>query len=113
LKVTVFESKDKQAMQRKIYEQGDLDKAVGTNGDIIGKYKRDEIKPSIETASKIANALNVTLDYLVKDGTYQNIDNEALKRLKLIEKLPKDERSHLFATMDAFFAKNKLQALLQ
>ena len=32
---------------------------------------------------------------------------------KLIEKLPQDERSHLFATMDVFFAKNKLQALLK
>lgn len=54
-----------------------------------------------------------TLDYLVKDGEYQNIDNDALNRLKLIEKLPNDERSHLFATMDAFFAKNKLQSLLK
>ena len=49
---------------------------------------------------------------LVKDAEYQNIDQDALTRLKLIEKLPQDERSHLFATMDAFFAKNKRQALL-
>jgi len=57
--------------------------------------------------------LGVTLDYLVKDAEYQNIDQDALTRLKLIEKLPQEERSHLFATMDAFFAKNKLQALLK
>ena len=93
--------------------QGDLGKAVGTSGDIIGKYERDEIKPSIDTVAKVADALGVTLDYLVKDAEYQNIDQDALERLKLIEKLPQDERSHLFATMDAFFAKNKLQALLK
>ena len=93
--------------------QGDLGKAVGTSGDIIGKYERDEITPSIDTASKIADALGVTLDYLVKDAEYQNIDQDALERLKLIEKLPTEERSHLFAPMDAFFAKNKLQALLK
>lgn len=93
--------------------QGDLGKAVGTSGDIIGKYERDEIKPSIDTASKIADALGVTLDYLVKDAEYQNIDQDALDRLKLIEKLPKEQRLHLFATMDAFFAKNKPQALLK
>jgi transcriptional regulator with XRE-family HTH domain len=29
-------------------------------------YERDEIKPSIDTSAKIA-ALNVTIDYLVKD----------------------------------------------
>jgi transcriptional regulator with XRE-family HTH domain len=93
--------------------QRDLGKVVGTSGDIIGKYERDEIKPSIDTAAKVADALGVTLDYLVKDAEYQNIDQDALNRLKLIEKLPQDERSHLFATMDAFFAKNKLQALLK
>ena len=93
--------------------QGDLGKAVGTSGDIIDKYERDEIKPSIDTAAKVADALGVTLDYLVNDGQYQNIDQDALNRLKLIEKLPQDERSHLFATMDAFFAKHKLQTLLK
>jgi Mlc titration factor MtfA (ptsG expression regulator) len=53
------------------------------------------------------------VDYLVEDAEYQNIDQDALERLKLIEKLSQDERSHLFATMDAFIAKNKLQALLK
>jgi transcriptional regulator with XRE-family HTH domain len=101
------------ARKQKKLTQADLGKVVGTSGDIIGKYERDEIKPSIDTAAKIADALGCTLDYLVKDAEYQNIDNEALNRLKLIEKLPKDERSHLFALMDAFFAKHKLQSLLK
>lgn len=101
------------ARKQKKMTQGDLGKAVGTSGDIIGKYERDEIKPSIDTAAKVADALGVTLDYLVNDGQYQNIDQDALNRLKLIEKLPQDERSHLFATMDAFFAKHKLQTLLK
>lgn len=101
------------ARKQKKLTQGDLGKVVGTSGDIIGKYERDEIKPSIDTAAKIADALKVTLDFLVKDAEYQNIDNDALNRLKLIEKLPKEERLHLFATMDAFFAKHKLQSLLK
>lgn len=108
-----FGEKITYARKQKKMTQGELGKAVGTSGDIIGKYERDEIKPSIETAAKVADALGVTLDYLVKDAEYQNIDQEALTRLKLIEKLPQEERSHLFATMDAFFAKNKLQALLK
>jgi transcriptional regulator with XRE-family HTH domain len=93
--------------------QSDLGKAVGTSGDIIGKYERDEIKPSIDTAAKIAEALNVTIDYLVKDGEYQNIDNDALKRLRLLEKLPSEDKSHIYALMDAFFAKYKMDALLR
>ena len=92
--------------------QADLGKAVGTSGDIIGKYERDEIKPSIDTAAKIADALKVTLDFLVKDAEYQNIDNDALKRLKLMEKLSPEDKGHIFALMDAFFAKSKLKTLM-
>ena len=89
--------------------QSDLGKAVGTSGDIISKHERDEIKPSIDTGAKIADALNVTIDFLVKDGEYQNIYKDALKRLKLN---PKD-KDHIYALMDAFFAKYKMDSLLQ
>jgi hypothetical protein len=64
------------------------------------------------TAAKIADSLGVTIDYLVKEGEYQNIDNETLKRMKELEKLSKEDKAHVFAMLDAFFAKNKLQGLL-
>jgi transcriptional regulator with XRE-family HTH domain len=56
-------------------------KLVGTSGDIIGKFERDEVKPSIEVASKIADALEVSLDYLV-GKTNVEIDGKILKRLQ-------------------------------
>jgi len=89
-----------------------LGKTVGTSGDIIGKYERNEIKPTIDTAAKIAEALNVTIDYLVKDAEYQNIDDETLKRMQNIEKLTPEDKSHVYAMLDAFFAKSKLQSLM-
>ena len=79
----------------------------------IQDYERDEIKPSIDTAAKIADALSVTIDFLVKDGEYQNIDNDALKRLKLLEKLNPKDKDRIYALMDAFFAKYKLDSLMQ
>lgn len=100
------------ARKQKKMTQNDLGKTVGTSGDIIGKYERNEIKPSIDTAAKIAEALSVTIDYLVKEGEYQNIDNETLKRMKQLEKLSPEDKSHVFAMLDAFFAKSKLQSLL-
>ena len=100
------------ARKQKKMTQNDLGKAVGTSGDIIGKYERNEIKPSIDTAAKIAEALSVTIDYLVKEGEYQNIDNETLKRMTQLEKLSPEDKSHVFAMLDAFFAKSKLQSLL-
>jgi transcriptional regulator with XRE-family HTH domain len=100
------------ARKQKKMTQSDLGKMVGTSGDIIGKYERDEIKPSIDTAAKIADALNVTIDYLVKDSQYQNIDNETLKRMKELERLSKEDKGHVFAMLDAFFAKAKLQSIM-
>jgi len=52
-------------------------KAVGTSGDIIGKYERDEVKPSVEVTAKIADALEVSLDFLV-GKTNVKIDAKAL-----------------------------------
>ncbi|MGI9527474.1 MAG: helix-turn-helix domain-containing protein [Weeksellaceae bacterium] len=39
-------------------------KQIDTYHSIIGKYEYNEIKPSIEIATKIADILDVSLDYL-------------------------------------------------
>lgn len=44
--------------------QDDLAKVLGTKGPAIGRYERDEMKPSIEAASKMAQTLDVSLDWL-------------------------------------------------
>lgn len=40
-------------------------KKIGASGDIIGRYERDEVKPSIEVVSKIADEPEVSMDYLM------------------------------------------------
>lgn len=85
--------------QKKI-RQTDLGRMVGTSGDIIGKYERDETWPSIEMASKIADGLGVTLDFLVKDGEYEQIDKTTLNRLKEIEKLPEELKEKIYFFID-------------
>ncbi|MCZ4222512.1 helix-turn-helix domain-containing protein [Pedobacter rhodius] len=97
------------ARKQKKIKQSDLGKVVGTSGDIIGKYERGENVPSIEVAAKIADALGVTLDYLVKDGEYAQIDNDTLKKLKAIQELDSDTKSHVFAAIDAFIKAAKLK----
>jgi transcriptional regulator with XRE-family HTH domain len=86
--------------KRKGLSQGDLGKAVGTSGDIIGKYERDEVKPSIEVASKIADALEVGMDFLMGKTTAE-LDKKTLKRLQDIQKLPTEERDMVFKVIDS------------
>ena len=45
--------------------QDDLAKKVVVHGAVIGRYERDEVKPSIEVASKIADVLEVSIDFLL------------------------------------------------
>ncbi len=77
-------------------------KLVGTSGDIIGKYERGENIPSIEVAAKIADALGVTLDYLVKEDEYEQIDKTTLKRLKDIERLDPGTKTKIFDIIDTY-----------
>ncbi len=92
--------------KRKSISQSELGKAVGTSGDIIGKYERDEVKPSVEVAAKIADALEVSLDFLV-GKTNVEIDAKALKRLQDIQKLNEQDKSTVFEMVDAFLRDRK------
>ena len=77
--------------KRNKLSQAELGKRASTSGDLIGRYERDEVKPSVEVVIKIADALGVSLDFLV-GKTSMELDSEALKRLEEISALPDDEK---------------------
>ena len=97
--------------KEKKLSQAELGKLSGINGDIIGKYERDEMKPSIEKAKKLADALDVTLDYLVADGELKNLDKKTLQRLEDINKLPAEDKNNIFYTLDNLIKAAKLKTL--
>ena len=92
--------------KKKGLSQADLGKAIGTSGDIIGRYERDEVKPSIEVVIKMADAIEVSLDFLV-GKTNVEIDNKTLKRLQDIQKLNEQDKLHIFELLDAFLRDRK------
>lgn len=86
--------------------QGGLAKAVGVSREIIGRYERGEALPSIEVAAKIADTLEVSLDYLA-GNTNQQLEKKIVKRITDIQGLPAEDKLHLFALMDAFLRDHK------
>lgn len=62
-------------------------------------------------AVKISEALEVSLDYLV-GKTDMLLDNETIKRIQEVSKMPEAERSHVYALLDAFITKMKIQGVL-
>lgn len=94
--------------KRKKLSQSDVGKKIGINGDAIGRYERNEVRPTIEMATKIAQALEVSLDYLV-GNTDIEIDKFTLDRIQEINKLSDENKEHIFITLDALIRdfKNK------
>lgn len=77
----------------------DLGKKVGTSGDIISRYERDEVIPSVEVASKLADVLDVSLDPL-SGKTDILLDFATLGRIMEISVIPEDDQKQVFLVLD-------------
>ena len=82
------------------WSQEELAKKIGTSAPIVGRYERNEIKPSIETAKNIADALGVTVDYLVGSSDKMVLDRKMVKRLEEIENLPEEDKDRIYYFID-------------
>ena len=80
--------------------QEELAKRLGVHAPIIGRYERGEVKPSVEVAAKIADALGVSLDYLTGLSD-QLLDKKLVKQITELQRLDPEERSHILKTLDA------------
>ena len=69
-------------VSRETYDIGG--KRAGISGDIVGKYERGEMKPSIETATKLAAVLEVSLDYSVSTSLLQLPARSCRRRVKVV-----------------------------
>ena len=86
--------------KNKSFSQSELGKKAGTSGDIIGMYERDEVKPFIEVIIKIVDALDVSIDYLVRKTDFE-LDRETLQRIQDVSTLPAEEKKQVFMVIDA------------
>ena len=77
-------------------------KSVGIRREAVGKYERGEASATVETAKKIADAFDVTLDYLVDETAAGTFDKKTVQRIQELQNLPDEEQRHVFAMVDAF-----------
>lgn len=91
--------------------QTDLATQLGIHKNVLGRYERSEVLPSIEIARKIADILDVSLDYLVGKADVQ-MDKITRKRILEVSKFNEDDKLHIFSVIDAFIAKRKIQSIL-
>jgi transcriptional regulator with XRE-family HTH domain len=85
--------------KQKGFSQAVLGKEIGTSGDIIGRYERNIMTPSIDVIMKISDTLGVSIDYLV-GKTNLELDKSTLKRLEDISSLSEENKSFIFRMID-------------
>jgi len=97
--------------KQKSISQTDLAAQLGIHKNVLGRYERNEVLPSIEIARKIADILDVSLDYLTGKADVQ-MDKTTRERILEVSKFTEDDRLHIFSVIDAFIAKRQIQSIL-
>lgn len=88
------------------WSQAELGEKVGVSREIIGRYERNEVSPSIDVAIKIAESLDVSLDYLA-GGNVAHFDNKTINLIKDIEELDADVKEKLYFLANAVIRDHK------
>lgn len=97
------------ARDAKGWNQSELADKSGVSRVMIGKYERGEAVPSIDAAKKIADALEVTLDFLVGEGSNARLDKKTVNRLNDIQQLEDSKRNILFDLIDTYIRDAKIR----
>ena len=97
---TDFGNRLKTVREEKGLKREDIAKKIGTSSAIIGRYERNERTPNIDIAKNIAEALEVSLDYLVGDTTVLLKDKKMLYRLEILQKVSNSEKDRILYMFD-------------
>ncbi|MCC5916976.1 MAG: helix-turn-helix transcriptional regulator [Cryomorphaceae bacterium] len=100
-----------QARKEKGFSREELAAKIGTSDPIVGRFERGNMMPLVEIGAKIAEALEVSLDFLVGKSSQITKDKNMLRRLEDIVKLPDADRQNIFYTLDGLIKAAKLKTI--
>ena len=106
----------KRLRQEQNLTQGELGKKIGIHQKQISAYERGRNIPSTDILIKLADAFNVTLDYLAFESKGQpaklNIqDRELLRRFEALDKLSDNDKSLAKEILDLIILKHRFKTL--
>lgn len=112
-----FAERLKKLRKKKGLSQNELAEAIGVHFTQVSRYERGETKPNAEAMTKLARALDATVDYLM-NGTVDDVVQEAglekemINRFKQVQDLAAEEKKTVLSLLDAYIAKTKIETLL-
>jgi transcriptional regulator with XRE-family HTH domain len=106
-----FNEKIALARKNKGWTQNHVGDLIGVSRDLIGKYERGDLNPPLEVATKIAEVLECSLDYLVglttinAEKSPDTIPGRLKPALNKFEQLSPADRTLIVTVMDALIIK--------
>ena len=84
------------------WSQPALAEAAGTAANVIGRYERGEVTPSLDMARRIADALGSSLDYMTSERTAADPEQEKAfaDRCRVAITLPAEDQQRLLDLID-------------
>jgi transcriptional regulator with XRE-family HTH domain len=84
-----MDSFGKKLREAKDFSQAELARQISSHHSIIGKYERDEVKPTVDVIKKLAEVLDTNISFLMGETENQNVFKDPLmfKRMVGIEAL--------------------------
>ncbi|MFM7855758.1 MAG: helix-turn-helix domain-containing protein [Flammeovirgaceae bacterium] len=108
-----FGKKLRECREAKDISQAELARQLGAHHSIIGRYERDEVKPTIDVVKKMAKILDTTVGYLLGESSTNEVlrDPAMLKRLNDINSFSEEERKYILYALDALIKNAKLKSI--
>jgi transcriptional regulator with XRE-family HTH domain len=105
------------AREAKALTKEKLGKVVAVHHSQIGRYEKGEASPSAEVLKKMANALNVSTDYLMNGTTAdlaaENINDKTLiNQFNRISELTEENKTVVSKLIDAFLFQQEMRQKL-
>ena len=112
-----FSDRLKALRKQRGISQAELAEQTEVHFTQISRYERGETKPNADAVTKIAKALDTTVDYLMNGTTDDLAENtglekEIITRFKQVQALPTEEKKTVLSLLDAYIAKSKIKDLL-
>lgn len=111
-------AKLKKLRAEKGLSQAALEAISGVNCKLLSKYENERIVPTADTLRKIAEALQISSDYLIfdnapKDGISTLKDLELFEKFKEVEKMSVENRTMIKNMIDALLIKSKVESVIK
>lgn len=107
----------KRLRQERNWSQGQLAQRLNIHQKQISGYERNVHIPSVEVLIRLAELLDVSLDYLAFDdrddsrAATQIADRELLRKVEEVDKLSDSDKTTIKAVLDSFILKSRFQQL--